>query len=181
MSNRPTTYHPAMAYALAADPGTTPHRLHRLASHPLTLVRGLVARHARATARTLLVLAHERTPAIHRALLTRTRIPNQALTHLLRSYTRPTAARAFPDLLTSLATHRHLRGQDLALIYQAIQSSPSPAVRLALARHPATPSIVLTRLADTPTPSLVTALINNRATPGPIRLHLQLTAHTAED
>ena len=181
MSNRPTTYHPAMAYALAADPGTTPHRLHRLASHPLALVRGLVARHARASARTLLVLAHDRTPAIHRALLTRTRIPVQALTHLLRTYTRQTAARAFPNLLTSLANHRHLSGQALATIYQAIQSSTSPYVRLALANHPATPPTVLTRLADAPTPSLGTALINNRATPGPIRLHLQLSEHIAEE
>lgn len=180
MPNRHATLHPAMAYALAADPGTTTNTLDQLATHREPLIRQLVARHPHTTNQTLLKLAHDRSPLVHQALAERRNTPSPILTTLVQSYTRKRHGHTAPEILTRLAGHRHTPSHDLVRIYKTGRSLNNPTMLVALATNPKTPRTILTQLAETPTEPLVTALIQNPATPAPLRLHLNLTTPSEE-
>lgn len=181
MSNRPTTPHPAMAYALAADPDTRAEILDQLSVHRDPLIRHLVGRHPQLSAHTLRLLAHDRAPLVHRALVERPRLPADILTTLVQTYTtRPRRAQAATEILTRLGGHRVTPRHALIRLYTLGRRHPYPRLLEALARNPNTPPTILTQLGHTPTPELSTALIQNPATPGPLRLHLQLTTPSAE-
>ena len=145
MPNRHATLHPAMAYALAADPGTTTNTLDQLATHREPLIRQLVARHPHTTNQTLLKLAHDRPPLVHQALAERRNTPSPILTTLVQSYTRKRHGHTAPEILTRLAGHRHTPSHDLVRIYKTGRSLNNPTMLVALATNPKAPEALNAR------------------------------------